>query len=154
MGVVRFTLIIDPAGAVSGCEIGQSSGDADLDRATCDLLTERGKFSPATDAQGHATTGRYTSSVRWQIPGSDGIHPPSPQPSALTLSFDVETDGRMTGCRIEHAEGEAAYFKAENLPCNQDKVVSPYLGPDGKPVKRHVVVISQVRVEPVDPAKP
>lgn len=51
-GVVRPLLHIDPLGRVRRCDIALSSGDADLDAATCSAAIRRGRFAPARDARG------------------------------------------------------------------------------------------------------
>lgn len=47
---VRFT--IEASGRVSGCRVTRPSGDASLDRTTCELIEERFYFKPATNAAG------------------------------------------------------------------------------------------------------
>jgi protein TonB len=67
-GVTRFQVSVGPDGKVASCSVIGSSGHADLDDATCKLVTRRARFNPATDGEGEPTTGTYTNSVRWQIP--------------------------------------------------------------------------------------
>lgn len=67
-GPVRFELTIDAGGRVSRCIVTASSGWADLDRATCDLVSRRARFSPATDSAGNKAAGTYTGTIRWVIP--------------------------------------------------------------------------------------
>lgn len=67
-GVARFSVSVGPDGKVTSCSITGSSGHADLDDATCKLVTRRARFKPATDGDGNPTTGSYSNSVRWQIP--------------------------------------------------------------------------------------
>ncbi|WP_324740642.1 energy transducer TonB [Tsuneonella sp. CC-YZS046] len=67
-GVARFQVSVGPDGRVTGCSITGSSGHADLDDATCKLVTRRARFNPATDGDGEPTTGTYSNAVRWQIP--------------------------------------------------------------------------------------
>lgn len=67
-GTARFTLDVDGNGRVSNCQITQSTGYAELDRATCTLIAKRAKFKPARDGNGNAATGSYSSSIRWQLP--------------------------------------------------------------------------------------
>jgi protein TonB len=42
---------------VSGCEITASSGNAELDAATCKYATSRARFAPAKDGEGQPTSG-------------------------------------------------------------------------------------------------
>jgi protein TonB len=67
-GTARFTLAIDASGRVSDCTITGSTGHAQLDAATCELLSRRARFEPARDANGEKVAGRFSSSVRWTIP--------------------------------------------------------------------------------------
>lgn len=67
-GSVRFTLQVDATGAPAGCTVAQSSGDMSLDEATCRLITQRARFTPATDAKGKPVAGSYTNTVRWVLP--------------------------------------------------------------------------------------
>lgn len=67
-GTARFELTIDSAGKVSSCRITASSGHADLDAATCRLVSDRARFKPAKDGNGNKVTGHYAHAVRWDIP--------------------------------------------------------------------------------------
>jgi protein TonB len=67
-GTSRFRVTVNTEGRVSDCQITGSSGHPDLDEATCQNITRRGRFKPATDGEGQPTTGTWASSVRWEIP--------------------------------------------------------------------------------------
>ena len=67
-GTARFRLDIGTTGRVESCAITASSGHADLDRATCALLTARARFAPARDETGAAVRGTYANAVRWTLP--------------------------------------------------------------------------------------
>jgi len=66
-GTVLVTLAIDKAGQVSGCRIAESSGFVSLDQATCRILSERARFSPARDPQGRAVPDTFTQHIAWRI---------------------------------------------------------------------------------------
>jgi protein TonB len=66
-GTVATRLRIDSNGRVSGCTIVASSGSRSLDDATCKILTERARFSPARDAEGEAVPDTYDQRVTWQL---------------------------------------------------------------------------------------
>jgi periplasmic protein TonB len=68
IGVARFRLEIGANGRVDNCIITGSSGHAELDGATCALISRRARFEPARDATGASVPGTYTSSVRWELP--------------------------------------------------------------------------------------
>jgi protein TonB len=63
---VRFTLTIDPAGRVIGCQITQSSGSSVLDMATCNIMRRRSRFAPPIDSHGNATVGTIEQSIVWK----------------------------------------------------------------------------------------
>ena len=67
-GTAGFTLNLDASGRVTGCTITRSTGHDALDNATCSLLTKRARFTPARNSSGEAVAGRFSSTVRWQIP--------------------------------------------------------------------------------------
>lgn len=67
-GVTRFRLTIDTTGRASDCHITESSGHADLDATTCELVMRRARFDPAVDSNGDATTGIWESAVSWTLP--------------------------------------------------------------------------------------
>lgn len=62
---VRFT--IEGNGRVSGCRVTRSSGDASLDRTTCDLIEERFRFRPATNAAGEPVASQYGWRQSWWL---------------------------------------------------------------------------------------
>jgi protein TonB len=68
IGTARFRLQVAASGKVEGCTITGSSGHAELDKATCELVTRRARFHPARDTSGATVSGSYSSSVRWQLP--------------------------------------------------------------------------------------
>jgi TonB family protein len=67
-GTVRFRLTVGIDGRVSSCAIVESSGSASLDSTTCRILTERARFTPATDAEGRPVPDTVTNAIRWVIP--------------------------------------------------------------------------------------
>lgn len=60
---------IEADGRVSGCEVTTTSGHADLDEATCRIVTLRGRYQPATDADGAAVASEQSYAVNWALPG-------------------------------------------------------------------------------------
>lgn len=67
-GTTRFQLDVLPEGRVGACRITASSGSPSLDRATCRVMTERARFSPARDRLGDPTDDRVSSAIRWVLP--------------------------------------------------------------------------------------
>lgn len=66
-GTVGFTVAVDASGQVIGCTIDAGSSDASLDRATCDIVRQRARFRPATDARGRAVSGTFSATVAWRL---------------------------------------------------------------------------------------
>ena len=66
-GEVAVRFIVQPNGRVSGCQIIQSSGNADLDSTTCRLIERRFRYRPARDAQGRAIAEVTTKLYTWGL---------------------------------------------------------------------------------------
>lgn len=64
-GATTFRLDVDATGQVTACEIVKSSGSVTLDRATCSLMTTRGRFVPAQDDAGKPIAGTHVQTMRW-----------------------------------------------------------------------------------------
>jgi Gram-negative bacterial TonB protein C-terminal len=67
-GTAGFTLSVGSDGRPKDCKIVSSSGNGELDSATCSNLWKRAKFVPATNAYGYAIESEYSNKVRWVIP--------------------------------------------------------------------------------------
>jgi len=67
-GVTQFTLEVGADGRVQSCRVTMSSGFPGLDKATCDNVSRRARFEPATDGGGNRITGTYSNRIRWEIP--------------------------------------------------------------------------------------
>jgi len=67
-GTTGFRVSVGTNGRVTGCEVTSSSGNAELDAATCKLVSARARFAPAKDGEGQPTTGAYANRVKWVIP--------------------------------------------------------------------------------------
>jgi TonB family protein len=67
-GATQFLLMIGPDGSVMDCVVAQSSGVASLDAMGCQVIRERARFKPATDANGKPTVDTYvTPVIRWKV---------------------------------------------------------------------------------------
>ncbi|HYJ52077.1 MAG TPA: energy transducer TonB, partial [Allosphingosinicella sp.] len=69
-GRVEFELTVSPEGVPSACRILASSGSAALDDATCRIMYDRPRFTPARDAEGRPTTDTVRSAIHWVLPRS------------------------------------------------------------------------------------
>lgn len=67
-GRVVAALTVGPDGRVAGCTVTTSSGNSDLDDATCRIARSKVRFTPAKDDAGNATSSSYTLPVRWVLP--------------------------------------------------------------------------------------
>jgi protein TonB len=67
-GLTRVRLNVGTNGRVTRCEITATSGWPGLDKASCDRLSARARFDPATDHTGAQVEGSYATAVRWRIP--------------------------------------------------------------------------------------
>lgn len=68
-GSVTVTLTVATNGRVSACNITSSSGSRALDRATCQILQSRARFTPARDDRGSPTTDMVTQRISWVLEG-------------------------------------------------------------------------------------
>ena len=75
-GATGYELSVAPDGKVESCLITASSGSMALDEATCRLVADRARFTPATDATGRAVAGGYASRVNWVLPSARGALKP------------------------------------------------------------------------------
>jgi protein TonB len=55
-------------GRVTNCTITSSSGSSSLDSATCRIMKDRARFTPAHDSSGNPTTDSVSSRIRWVLP--------------------------------------------------------------------------------------
>jgi protein TonB len=67
-GTAAYRLIVGTNGRVSACEVTRSTGNDQLDQATCKFILRRARFEAATDETGAKVLGNYTGTVRWEIP--------------------------------------------------------------------------------------
>lgn len=70
-GRTQFSLDIDAAGRITGCNIVESSGSELLDSTTCSQLILNGQFTPALDTNGKPMRGTWKSAMRWQLADAD-----------------------------------------------------------------------------------
>ncbi|WP_310533368.1 energy transducer TonB [Novosphingobium sp.] len=146
-GTVRFRAIVDTVGRVSECIIVQSAGSPALDEATCRLVRERARFTPALNTRGKPVQGTYQNAVRWVIPSD--VPRAGPNPGEAVMSMLVNEDGTMSDCRIEKSSEDMPGGVAGARQCGVRKML-PYRDQSGNPIKRRVVTTIRVDVVPVD----
>ena len=97
-GASLVRLTIDVEGRASNCQVVQSSGSATLDEATCRILHERGRFTPARDAKGVPTADQFATRIRWELPPA----PVAPFENAkFRYIFTLDDARGIAGCRLE-----------------------------------------------------
>jgi protein TonB len=67
-GDTLVSMTIGPDGRVANCMVTASSGSSALDVASCRILRQRARYSPARDAAGNPTTGRDSGRITWRLP--------------------------------------------------------------------------------------
>ena len=67
-GTARFLLSVGTNGRVTGCTITGSSGSSALDAATCRIMKQRARFTPARDSAGNPTTDTVSNAIKWVLP--------------------------------------------------------------------------------------
>ena len=67
-GTTYFTALIGTDGRAKRCTVTKSSGSADLDEAACAILMRRGRWKPATNAEGEPIEASFSSKFKWEIP--------------------------------------------------------------------------------------
>jgi protein TonB len=67
-GTTRFRLSVGSDGRVQQCEVTASSGSSALDSATCRIMKNRARFTPARDSDGRPTGDSVASAIKWVLP--------------------------------------------------------------------------------------
>lgn len=149
-GTVRYILNVAPDGSIAACTVASSSGSAELDAVTCDLLSKRARFEPARDENGQPVDSTYSGQMTWRIPkDAEGFQV---RPFSVVVDFDVGADGTVKNC---HARAVPELPATQN-PCpNMSKVVFPDVaeaakaGSHGRHVTfRNEVIISDIANSP------
>ncbi|MEA3029289.1 MAG: hypothetical protein QOG13_614 [Sphingomonadales bacterium] len=73
-GIVGIRLEVGADGVVTACRVTAPSGSPSLDAASCRVMTERARFTPARNAAGQAVADSVASRIRWVLP--DPVAPP------------------------------------------------------------------------------
>lgn len=101
-GVSVFTVKVGTDGRVKSCRIIETSGSSDLDIATCDIVTSRASFQPATDKKGTPIEGEYSNSVRWQPPVMFPFH----SERSTSVVMIQEKNGVISSCKLKDAQAQ------------------------------------------------
>jgi protein TonB len=67
-GTARIGWTIGIDGRAKDCHVLSSSGNADLDKASCDAILLRARYSPALDQHGNPIESYSERRIRWKLP--------------------------------------------------------------------------------------
>ncbi len=67
-GRTVVSLSVGPDGRVASCTVSSSSGNSDLDNATCRIARSRVRYTPAKDQNGQPIASTTSLPVRWVLP--------------------------------------------------------------------------------------
>lgn len=129
-GTVGFTVNVDEQGKIEACSVSRSSGAPALDDATCALVMQRARFSPAIDAQGRPAKGVYSNRVRWTVP-----EVPPAQVVTNDAVFIIESDGRISNCQESTKDGRGQAVPITSGYCTGGRSVSPPVDATGKSIR-------------------
>jgi TonB family protein len=148
-GVTGFRLEIDKDGKASNCSVTSGSGANELDDATCRLVMERARFTPARDSRGRPVVGTYANRVRWILPEDQGDTPDTGDtgPMEITNSFVVGADGSVSECMIErYLFGQHDVTKPQPGECPPQSSVQVFKDASGKAISKRVRITTKVEV--------
>ena len=144
---------VRPDGTIDGCQVGASSGIAQLDRLTCSKNLRRAKFVPATAADGSPAFGVYRRSISWivaSVPRDtsnarrpnlevqvQNLPPDVKSPTLVRVMFAVDRSGKMGSCL---AEPTKSFERVDNdpalVPIACDRIVKSYKPRSGQRRRR------------------
>jgi TonB family protein len=127
-GYVVAQAVVAPSGVVDNCSIVVSSGFLELDRATCAIIKNRARFTPAKDIDGRKIFGVYRAPVTWSL-GRFRAPPPAPDldvtinqapagaslPLQIEVSYRVSAGGNVDDCHL--SSSQSAPQVLVNLAC-------------------------------------
>lgn len=135
-GIVGFRLDIGTDGAVTRCTVVQTSGSASLDTATCRILSERARFTPALNRKGKPVSDHVTARIVWRILEEEPGLPPF-EPTLFVMKAAAVPGGEPACSVLVNAQ------PAQGIPCepsvrtvleNYSEITAVTIhAPDGKP---------------------
>jgi TonB family protein len=137
-GIVEIRLTVGPNGRVSGCTVVASSGSSILDSTTCQLITRRFRYQPAT-RNGAPTLSDVTRRVIWRLPdGPEIMFAQGRFTRTVTISGAVAAE-----CRIEQIG--TAFVQFDTGQCRDpggDRMVALEAMGAGQPATRITHILS------------
>lgn len=115
-GAVGFTLKIDERGRAAGCTVTETSKSTGLDAATCSIMRERARFTPAR-AEGSPVASTFRLRIVWKLPEMDIAEFPAGRseimlqltPEGGVESCSLDTFGRAS---VEESMGVCEMFRS------------------------------------------
>lgn len=164
-GDVTVRLDIDASGRVSGCTTVGSSGSPALDAATCSLMRERARYSPALDAEGRPVPDTHQRTVGWRIaPASaaDAVNAAAVQEYILCLAKaarPLATGTATVDEIVEQAFAACDDAEAQTRTILSDSASPPATAPSSAELRRIarpvlLQIIERVRSAPQVRARP
>jgi TonB family protein len=137
-GTVQVELTVGTDGRVTGCKILRSSNSANLDTATCKILTLRARFTPARDSKGRPVVDKYiTPPITWRLAEEES--PPSPmeqiEPGHFVCSTPADQFAMQELVALKPGqEMRLAFQLIEEHPSEQVPVMAAvyFIGPNGQ----------------------
>ena len=160
-GTVGFEVDVDSAGHVGACRVTASSGSAELDEATCRIMRDRARFTPALDRRGRPIPDHAKQRIHWVLPDRGGSRATANLASYLsdadypaeairngeegTTGFELQvgTDGSVTACHILQSSGSRSLDEASCRIMQARARFSPARDQAGNPVPD--IVRSRIR---------
>jgi TonB family protein len=156
---LKLKLEIDASGAIASCEVGKSSHDVILDKASCDYALSQWRYQPARDYEGNPTKGRVERTLYWPTRIANGVEfgnePPKPRigrnafldTGKVDLILSVDATGKVTNCDAKLQGLNAMMgnddFRVEeicNVATSSRGLIEPFEDENGNPVARTVVI--------------
>ena len=146
-GPVKYELSVDETGTPTGCTIIESTNYPLLDQATCDLMLERARFTPAYAAKDAPISSTYSGRYRWRK------REPNMPEMGLTFRYLHDEKGISSQCeflRLENAPGqireeiERDIERGKKCPGPTGRQGVPYRDENGVPIAKLVTVTVDV----------
>jgi TonB family protein len=121
-GTVAVRIAVDERGRAADCTVETSSGSAALDAKTCEIVKERARFTPATDAAGRPVAGEFRQRITWQL--EDPIMPAEDWSYEEVVTY--HPDGKTISCK-SGGTGAYEYPSAMTSECPHEPELSAEL---------------------------
>ena len=135
-GVVMPGILVGKDGVPKACRIEQSSGYAELDNGTCDLVLQM-RFAPPRDAQGRNVEASFHVRLIW------GLSDPTPFGPARIAALLTLDRRQVTACTLEQSGSVPAEWV--KLACPTITHEPAFYLASARPGERQAVVVVEVR---------